>query len=99
LAEVASIATERGLHCRTSDSIDGTLLHRLIVADRPLTWEQIRDLRANDPHHSCWTGTIAVCSPLHVNVLDRDPKHTMIWGNMLLFGDRNIIRRLTGREL
>src|SRR5690349_15936242 len=62
LAEVARLAEHVGLYAR-SDRCDGTVLNRLIVSDRPVSFRHAANLRFNNPRHPCWSGLVAVCYP------------------------------------
>jgi hypothetical protein len=93
-ADVVQVAGTLGLYCR-SDAADGRVDGRLVLSDRPLTWERAAYLRWEDPCHPCWAGTVAV--DLHpVGLRDAYPPadQPVAWGDLLLFGDPAVIRRL-----
>jgi len=97
LGEAARAAAGRGFHVLSGDRRDGTLANRLVVSDRPLSWERANLLRFGDPHHPCWAGTAVVCTPLRGYLNLYDPDYAAIWGRLFLYGDRGLIRRLTGQ--
>ena len=47
---------------------------------------------------SAWFGTVAVCYPLKSYLPNFDAEFSALWGPMFVFGDPEIIRRLTGRK-
>jgi len=96
LAEVARLAHRAGLYA-SSDRPDGRVVHRLIVSDRPISWLRANLLRFGAPDHPCWAGTVAVCFPARVYLANYDPDFCTLWGEVMLYGDRAVIRRLTGR--
>src|SRR5262245_3000921 len=59
VADVIEAADRLGLYSR-SDRADGEVDGRLVLSDRPLTWERTGTLRWGDPDHQCWVGTVAV---------------------------------------
>ncbi len=98
LAEVARLAAQRGLHVCSGDRPDGSFHQRLVVSDRPLTWERANSLVFHRPNHPCWVGTVEVCFPLRKFLDNYDPEQAVLWGQTLLIGDPSIIRQLTGRQ-
>jgi hypothetical protein len=101
LAEVARIAGRLGLHCRT-DRQDGGASCRLVVSDRPLTFDRANYLPAR-PGHSCWRGTVAATldgrrdyDDYDRTVQDSRPGWSARWGDFYLFGDPALIRKLRG---
>lgn len=98
LTEVAELAERQGLYAR-SDRRDGKIMNRLLVSDRPLSFEQTTGLRINEPRHPRWAGVAAVSFPGKFYRGNDDPEFSVYWGETLVYGDREIIRRLTGRQL
>jgi hypothetical protein len=97
LQEVARLAEEMGLYWR-SDRKDGAIKSRLVVSNRPLTAVRANLVRFNCPEHPCWVGTIAISRPWQHNISNYDPEYSVVWGDMFVYGDPEIIRRLTGRS-
>jgi hypothetical protein len=93
LAQVARLAEEMGLYAR-SDRADGVLGGHLIVSSRPITFERSAELHFGEPTHRCWFGTIKVSVPWESMEIDQWVR----WKGLLLFGDPEIIQRLTGRK-
>jgi hypothetical protein len=94
LEEVAEIAHTLGLHCR-SDRQDGALQTRLVISGEPLTLLQANFLRFGDPRHPCWTGTVAVSICPERYLCPRDVDYVAEWGAFLVFGDPELVRKLT----
>jgi hypothetical protein len=99
LAEVVKIVEEHGLYA-LSDRPDGKLINRVIVADHPMSRRQRCALRFGFPHHPCWHGVVAVSYPWRSYMVhyELEGDSSAIWGKMFLYGDREMIRRLTGRQ-
>jgi hypothetical protein len=92
LDEVTQVADRLGLHYQ-SDRADGRTDGRLVLSDRPLTWERAGYLRWEDPGHRCWAGTVAVDARAH-NLDCPAGEHAAQWGDVVLFGDPALIGRL-----
>ena len=93
--EIVPIAQDLGLYCQ-SDRADGGLENRLVVSEVPLSLEQVNFLRFGDPRHACWAGVVAVSWPGRAYVDYSSPEHGLFWGDLFIFGDPTLIRRLTG---
>jgi hypothetical protein len=96
LHEVAELAERMGLYCR-SDNIDGVVRNRLLVSRSPLTHLAANQVVFGAPRKRCWQGVVAVCRPWRGYVSNFDPGYSAVWGNLFLYGDPDVIRRLTGR--
>jgi hypothetical protein len=96
MQEVVRVAEEKGLYF-CSDRRDGEIANRLVISDRPLTCQRANFVRFNAPDHPCWIGTVALCYPWRNNMANYDPECSAVWGEMFVYGDPEIIRRLTGR--
>ena len=93
IAEVARIADELGLHHR-SDPLSGEVRNRLVISDRPASWERVNNVRFGLPEHPCWRGTVAASTPWRCFARYCDPDHGVIWGEVFLYGDPALIRKL-----
>ncbi len=98
LQEVAQLARAAGLE-HGPDHRSGVVGHRLVVSDRPVTWQRAGLLRMNSPHHPGWAGTVVICCPYRPFLPNFDPDFSVLWGRMFVYGDPEIIRRLTGQPL
>jgi hypothetical protein len=95
--EVIQIATRAGLHHRSQHINEKELrVNCLAVSVRPLSWTDANCLCVNKPDHPCWDGTVAVYGHGHY-VANYDPECSVVWGNMFVYGDRDVIHRLTGK--
>ncbi len=98
LEEVADIVGARGLYCR-SDRQDGLILNRLLVSDEPLTMQRTCRFRFGPPTPEApGFGLVAVCHPAKQYLPSYEPGRSVVWGDVLLHGDPEVIRRLTGRS-
>jgi hypothetical protein len=93
LEDLARIAHRAGLFHR-SDLADGHVAGRLVVSERPVSYERANRLRIGQPEHGCWDGTVAATVPSNAYVYNEDDQHTAVWGSVLLYGDPALIRRL-----
>jgi hypothetical protein len=104
LKEVAQIANELGLYYRSdiyARPFDDSVYYRLVVSDRPLTFERVNELRFNRGE-PCWGGTVAVTldrahgyDEYFASAAEEFPGWVARWGDFFLFGDPALIRRLT----
>ena len=93
LYEMAQMAERLGLHHR-SDLVSGMINNRLVISDYPLTFERANSLHVGDPEHPCWRGTVAACGGGRALPYLNDAEHGVLWGEFLLYGDPDLIRRL-----
>lgn len=96
MQEVIRIADGLGLYWR-SDRFDGLVSHRLVVSERPVSCVRANDMRFGAPEHRCWNRTVAVCYPAKGHVMNFDPVCSAVWGQMMLYGDPEVIHKLTGQ--
>lgn len=94
LDEVTAIARRAGLYHRP-DGRAGVGI-KLIVSAMPLSVDQAGRLRVNDPHYPGWIGTAAVYSNGRSFAECYDPTFSVYWGDCFVYGDPEIIARLTG---
>jgi hypothetical protein len=94
LEEVGRIAQALGLHCRT-DVRDGSYGCRLIVSEEPLSFERANQRQFGEIDHPSWRGTVAACVPPRAYRDYVHPEHGVHWGDVFLFGDPAVIRKLT----
>jgi hypothetical protein len=97
MEEVLLAVQERGLYCR-SDRGDGVVTHRLIISDQPVSLYRANLIRFGDPQHYCWYRLAAVTWPARSNLGNYDPDYSVIWGDMLVYGDPVILQKLTGQR-
>ncbi len=93
LDQMARIAEKLGLYHR-SDIRSGEVSIRLVISDRPLTFERANSLHMGEPEHACWWGTVAACAGGRDYLYLSDPDHGVLWGDIFLFGDPVLIRQL-----
>jgi hypothetical protein len=93
LDDLADIADALGLFHR-SDLASGEVTGRLVVSDRPVTFERASQVRIGVPDHPCWHGTVAATEPSNAYVLERDTEHQVVWGSVCVYGDPALIRKL-----
>jgi hypothetical protein len=93
LDEVAVIADNLGLHYR-SDLKSGEVINRLVMSHYPLTFERANALRVGDSQHPCWQGTVVACHPSRCFKYLTEPDYGVVWGDVFLFGDPELIRQL-----
>jgi hypothetical protein len=98
LHQVAQIAGRLGLYHR-SDVHSGVVNSRIVVSDRPLTWERANALHVGDPGHPCWSGTVAAWTGGRAFPYLIDHEYGVLWGDLLLYGDPVLIRRLMATPL
>jgi hypothetical protein len=98
LTEVARLAEKLGLHW-CSDREDGLLDMRLVLSLRPVSWENANDLRCVDPGHPCWIGTVSIARPTPYCTVVSDAEQYVLWRGLRLYGDVQVIRKLTGYKL
>jgi hypothetical protein len=97
MGEVMRAAEKAGLYAR-SDRHDGLVIHRLVVSDRPIDYLRANLVRFGVPNHHSWRGTVAVSWDARPNTANFDADCSTVWGDMFVYGDPAIIRRLTGNE-
>jgi hypothetical protein len=96
LEEVARLAESLSLEWR-SDREDGGISQRLVISEKPLTQARANLLCFGDPTLPCWRGTVAASTPWVVYSDHLGSGHAVVWGEVLLFGDPALIRKLTAR--
>jgi hypothetical protein len=94
LEEAARAAEGLGLFCR-SDSFDGSIGSRLIVSTAPLTHERAGSMGLREPNHRCWLGTVAVYRNWRKMHVERDTAYSALWGDLLVYGDPDLVERLS----
>jgi hypothetical protein len=97
LQEAAAIAEELGLYHR-SDKADGTLWDRIIVSEIPLSFERASQVCINDPSRPCLAGTVAIYAGWDKLWPNADPACSAVWGELFVYGDPQLIRKLTSAE-
>jgi hypothetical protein len=94
--EVIDRAEELGFYYR-SDSVREEVHDTLVVSDRPITREQATNLRMDEPHSVDWIGRVSIRSHWrNLPLFQLDERFYAIWGEVLMFGDPEMIRRLVG---
>jgi hypothetical protein len=94
LQEVIRVAEGLGLYHR-SDRLDGTIVERLVISDRPISYERANTLNNADPNRPAWEGTVTVTIPWRKFADFLQPGVTVVWGETFLQGDPTLIRLLT----
>jgi hypothetical protein len=94
--DVVRVAEEQGLYCLT-DEPRGIPDHRLVVSETPLTRERICGLSVPNPQRPCWRGTVSIYAGWQQLMGIYDPDCSAIWGELFVYGDPQLILKLTGR--
>ena len=100
-AELVSLASGLGLHWRGWP--EGSQPHNhVIVSTEPLSAERLDRLNMHHPDFERWRGIVSI-SPCAWQILNKnyDPAHPerfAVWGNLVLFGDPELIARLMPQE-
>jgi hypothetical protein len=97
LEEVVEQADRLGLYT-AGDRQGGAIGCRLVVSEFPVSVVRACDLRMGVPSHPCWISTVAVCRPWRSFLPNYVAGRTVIWGDLLVIGDPEVIRRLTGLD-
>jgi hypothetical protein len=97
LEEVVRLAEERSLHWR-GDQDDGAFRLRVVVSDAPVTQAQANLLCLGDLRLPCWRRVVAVYTPWGHSAEHLEPGYSAVWGELVVFGDPALIRRLTGLD-
>jgi hypothetical protein len=95
LEEAMAAADKLGLY-RLADETEGALNRRLVVSESPLTRERAAQLRLNDFRGHRWIGTATIYTGWESMMPNFDPACSAVWGNLFIYGDPDVIRRLTG---
>ena len=97
LEEVVEQADRIGLYS-AGDPPGGAVGCRLVVSEFPLDAERACDVRMGAQAHPRWIGTVAVCTPSRAYLPNYVAGRTVIWGDLFVIGDPEVIRRLTGLD-
>jgi hypothetical protein len=97
LEDVIPLAEHLGLYWR-HDSWHGTPGTRLIVSTRPVRWEEAHRLLSGRPERPEWVGVVSVYTVWRGMTGNFVPGRTVIWGELFVCGDPELIRRLTGLD-
>lgn len=97
LKEVEELARRLGLYC-CGDRADGSVRNRLVLSEFPLTPERAHDLRFNQPTSPNWIGTVTVSINPRSYLPSFLPGRSLVWGELFVFGDPELIRKLTRRD-
>jgi hypothetical protein len=97
LQDAARLVEEEGLYWM-SPHRSNEMRERLIVSDRPVSWEQANLVRFSAPQHPCWRGVVALCYPAHSYLMNYDADHSAVWGKLFVYGDPELIQRLICRD-
>ena len=97
LHEVVEIARQLGLYS-TGDLEGGKINHRLLVTEYPLGQARFRDFRLRDLSDPCWIGVVDVRLKWREMMPNYSPGRTVVWGELFVIGDPELIRRLTGLD-
>jgi hypothetical protein len=95
IQEAGIIAHAKGLYC-VSDERDGIPLHILVVSELPLTQEEAGGLRMNRPNHPGWRGVVKIYGDRRMALWNYDPTCSVVWGGVFVYGDPEMILKLTG---
>jgi hypothetical protein len=93
--EAREIALSKGFYC-ISDEPNGISCRILIVSETPLTWHDAASLRMNAPAHPSWQGAAKIQSSRGIAAECYDPTCSVVWGGLFVYGDPEVIRKLTG---
>jgi hypothetical protein len=93
LPEVVQAADRMGLY-HYAEPGPGSTLTSLILSETPLTREQIQSLWLGHLGDPSWAGCLYVVPRGNVQLMIEDPAPTALWGEMLVYGDPDLARRL-----
>jgi hypothetical protein len=96
IQEAVAIARQKGLCC-VGDCKDGCTNNHAVVSAVPLTWEQANSLRTNNPLGSEWVGAVRIYPRWRGMMDNYDPRCSVVWGELFVYGDPQLIEELTGR--
>jgi hypothetical protein len=94
LQEAIAAAEALGL-CWGTDECGGVPYARVVVSEFPVTWERACGV-VLDPARPCWVGTVAIWPKGRQLVPMHDPARCALWGDLFVYGDPELIARLTG---
>jgi hypothetical protein len=95
LAEVAEVAVELGLFYR----YDGPAAQCcLIISATEMPTTSPPAPRMNNPTHPFWFGTVAIYTRASAMLANYDPACSLVWGTLFVYGDPDLIAKLTGRR-
>jgi hypothetical protein len=94
LEEAAERGRDLGLHV-SAGNVPGNLDSRVILSEDPVTLEQAAALTIDDPDEPRWIGRVVVFRSGQIVPHERFTR----WGTLWLFGDAELIRRLTGQVM
>ena len=86
----------KGLLYWATDHPSGKPTNGIVVSEMPLTREAVSKLRVNDPHHIGWIGTLIIRNNWERCMPNYDPDSSGVWGELFVYGDPRLIRKLTG---
>lgn len=96
MEDLEEFASAQGLHLhRVKLTLPGQ--GPAVLSEQPLDDGQINSLRFSDLSHPCWIGRVFAC-PRTSTRRTGLPLPGAVWGNVLLFGDPEMIGRLTAQE-
>jgi hypothetical protein len=95
LDEVVQIAHELKLYHRYVGGPGSCCV--VVTAKEPhrVLWE---GPRLNNPRHQFWNGTVAIYTLAHQMWGNYDPACSLVWGDLFVYGDPDVIEMLTGRR-
>ena len=92
LTDVALLAEQKGLHCT-----DGRMRlpsNRIIISSSPLNSDEAAAVNIVAPR----AGTVSCYLKAKDMSVNYDPAHSMVWGNVFVYGDPAVISVLTGNN-
>jgi hypothetical protein len=95
IEEAMEVACAHGLYWATDDP-SGIPTNGVVVSEVPLTREAVSKLRVNDPRHCGWIGTLTIRNNWEKCMPNYDPECSGVWGELFVYGDARLIRKLTG---
>jgi hypothetical protein len=96
--EAVSLARAMGLYA-IHDGGEPTTGKNIIVSETPLTWEEAGGVCVSRPINPYWIGKVRIYTGWQAMMPNYDPRCSVVWGELFVYGDPQLVERLTGRRL
>jgi len=97
LTETVDVVSELGLYHRFDGPSSGNWC--LIVSERALPDSPEQSPRINNPSHPFWIGTVAIYRNGQQRMsYNYDPACSVVWGTLFVYGDPDLIEKLSGHR-
>jgi hypothetical protein len=96
LAEAVEVAEDLGLYHRYDGPSAGARC--VVVSEMELPHTPGQNQRMNNPSHPFWIGTVAIYGDARMMLINYNPSCSVVWGTLFVYGDPDLIEKLTGRR-